>query len=346
MNDCRESTNSDRQRGGVTGRGRCAMRIESDLLRCPVCKGSLNEIEGGWRCASCGLDYPLCDGFPDLVPPSISSLKRSERSHYTDLIDFYLRMHETWKGSPFYNHVHDDFLGDLKRLPAGSLILEVGCGLGSDGLKLLRSGYRVVETEIAPGSLGEARRLHHDHGFSDSCAHLLADAENLPFAEGTFDGAFMVASLHHLQEPVSCLREIRRVIKPGGIFVLGTELNSWQHQTIFPVGKRVILFIYRMLGKGNYHPETVSEADNLTEGFSAKELQAMFKTAGFSSLELKPAGFLAAMLLFLELEISSHIGRSTRLFPLESVALKVDAFLERISILAPYPWHWNAVAYV
>ena len=203
----------------------------------------------------------------------------------------------------------------------------------------------MVETEIAPGSLREARRLHHDHGFADTCAHLLADAESLPFADGAFDGAFMVASLHHLQEPVSCLREIRRVIKPGAIFVLGTELNSWQHQTIFPVGKRFLLLIYRMLGKGSYHSETVSEADSQTEGFSAKDLQAMFKAAGFSRLELKPAGYLAALVSFLELLISGHIGRNIRLFPLESAALKVDALLERIKILAPYPWHWNALAY-
>ena len=321
------------------------MRIESGLLRCPVCKGSLNKLEDGWRCTFCGIDYPLCDGFPDLVPPSISDLKKSERRHYTDLIDFYLRGHEMWKGSPFYNHVHKDFLDDLRKLPARSLILEVGCGLGSDGLELLRSGYRVVETEIAPGSLREARRLQVDDGFSDSCAHLLADAENLPFAENTFDGALIVATLHHLPDPVCFLREIRRVIKPGGIFVIGTELNSWQFRTIFPVGKRFIQLVYRILGKGSYKAETVSEADDLTEGFSAKDLQAMFEAAGFSRLELKPAGYLAALVYFLAVLISGYIGRDLRLFPLESAALKVDALLERIKILAPYPWHWNALAY-
>lgn len=322
------------------------MRVESDLLRCPVCKGRLEDLEEGWRCTSCVIDYPLYEELPDMVPADTSGIKSSEREHYTDLIDYYLRMHDTWKESPFYNHSHEDFLGDLRKLPAGSLILEVGCGLGTDGLRLLRSGYRVVETEIAPGSLSEARRLHVGGGFGDSSAHLLADGENLPFAEDTFDGAFMVASLHHLPDPVCCLREIRRVVKPGGIFVLGTELNNWQFRTIFPVGKRVILLIYRMLGKGTYRPETVSEGDKETEGFSAKELQAMFKTAGFSRLDLKPAGYIAAMVSFLELEISDHIGRNLRLFPLESAALKADAFLERIKILAPYPWHWNAVAYM
>jgi SAM-dependent methyltransferase len=317
--------------GGGTGKGGLLMRLESDLLRCPVCKGSLSERDDGWLCSSCGIDYQPCEGFPDLVSPHVSDLKRSERSHYTDLIDFFVSTHEKWKDSPFYNYVHERFLNDLRTLPAGSLILEVGAGIGTDGLKVLRSGYRLVE---------------RDHGFGDSCAHLLADAEELPFADDAFDGAFMVACLHHLPEPLSCLREIRRVVKPGGILVLGTELNSWQHKTIFPVGKRVIQFIYRMLGKGGYKAETVSEADDLTEGFSAGDLRAMLEAAGFSRFELKPAGYLAAATVFFELEISGHLGRPIRMYPLESAAIKVDSYLERINFLAPYPWHWNAVAYV
>jgi hypothetical protein len=127
---------------------------------------------------------------------------------------------------------------------------------------------------------------------------------------------------------------------------MGTELNGWQHQTIFPAGKRVIQFIYKMLGRDSYKTGTVSEADDLTEGFSEKDLIEIFTGAGFSSFELKPAGYLAAMVVFLELETSRYVGRNIRLYPVERIGMKVDTFLERISVLKPYPWHWNAVAYV
>ncbi|EQD38022.1 protein containing DUF343 [mine drainage metagenome] len=50
-----------------------------EILRCPVCRGSLTLtarrtegpeiVEGTLRCAACGVDYPIADGIPDLLPP-------------------------------------------------------------------------------------------------------------------------------------------------------------------------------------------------------------------------------------------------------------------------------------
>ena len=104
-------------------------------------------------------------------------MKAQERAHYTEKVDYYLHMHSTWHRSPFYRHYHRAFLELFHPLPPGSLILECGCGLGHDGLELLRRGYRLVATDISPGQLREARELHLREGFAHSSLHLLADAD-------------------------------------------------------------------------------------------------------------------------------------------------------------------------
>lgn len=315
-----------------------------DVLRCPSCGSGLEISPEGAACSDCRTAFGEVNGLPDLLPPDVHPLVASEREHYTEKVDYYLHMHATWCGSPFYRHYHAAFLEDLRRLPPGSLILETGCGLGNDGLELLRSGYRLVETDVSPGQLFEARRLHHREGFEDSSFHLLADASRLPFADASFDGMLMVASLHHLPEPEKALREARRVLQPGGLLVLGTEPNAWQNKTIYPVGKLFLKLVRALSGKAQEPPAAVSEADRLTEGFSAASLSRLLKEAGFEHVELKPAGYLSALLFFASTELSQLLGKTVRFFPLERLAIPLDEFLGRLPLLSRYPWHWNAVA--
>lgn len=315
------------------------------ILRCPTCKGILAAQAGGLFCAECGCVYSPEKDLMNLLPADLSDLKKQEHEHYTDKIDYYIEMHKTWCESPFYRHYHEAFLDDIRGLPENSLVLELGCGLGNDGLELLQAGYRLVETDIAPGELMEACRMHERQGFGEKAAHILSDAENLPFKDDSFDSVFMVASLHHLPDPEKALVEARRVLKPGGIFVMGTEPHTWQHKTIFPVGNFFLKLAYRILGKENKAAENVSEADQETEGFSGKELEDMFRRAGFSGWKLKPAGYVTAAIFFQTTEFSNIIGRNIRLFALERLFIPFDEMLGRMGFFRKYPWHWNAIAY-
>ncbi len=320
------------------------MDLASNILCCPTCKVPLEPGEDALVCPACQVRYNELDGMWDLIPPASSALKLSERSHFSEKTSYYLDMHAAWHRSPFYRHYHASFLDRLRELPRDSLILETGCGLGHDGLELLRSGYRVVETDISPGQLAEARRLHGEEGFFAQSSHLLADAENLPFASDCFDGAFTVASLHHLPDPLASLREIRRVMRPGGIFVLGTEPNNWQNYTIYPLGRTLLGAARRIAGRPIGGEEMVSEADKLTEGFSGRQLERLLREAGFTSIDLMPAGYISAAIFFISTEVSQMLPRDIRLFPLERAVIPLDEALGRLPILSKYPWHWNAAA--
>lgn len=314
------------------------------VILCPACREPLEGGSEGWRCPACGRAVPLIDGLPDLTPPGTGDLKLQEREHYTEQIDYYLGMHATWNRSPFYRHSHGAFLSRLKGLGRGSRVLELGCGLGNDGLELLRAGLEVTATDIAPGHLAEAQRLHREAGYESACAHLLVDAENLPFADGSFDGVLVVAALHHLPDPRRALAEARRVLRPGGLLALGTEPNNWQGRTIYPAGKFLLHAVLHLLGKVEVRPDHVSEADKLTEGFSRRQLDCLLAGAGFTRRELQPAGYLSATVFFVSTEASELLGRPLRLFPLERLFLPLDELLGRLPLLRRYPWHWNAYA--
>ncbi len=318
--------------------------ISDNLFRCPSCGNNLSLSGEVWNCTTCQAEYPKRATLWDFTPRDVAGISLLEREHYTDKIDYYLEMHQTWQGSPFYRHYHGRFLDHLRTLEPGSLILELGCGLGHDGLELLRSGYRVVETDIAPGQICEARELHQSEGFTGDCEHLLADAQNLPFADGQFDGAMMVAMLHHLPDPLAALREVKRVLKPGGMLVLGTEPNTWQHAFLFPAGKRMLHAAYRLMGREADPGEMVSAADKETEGFSAYDLEYLFIRAGLETWRLEPAGFISAAAFFVAMEFSEHFGWGVKLFGLERAGIVIDEWLEKKGRLARYPWHWNAVA--
>lgn len=321
-----------------------ALQPWEEILRCPSCRGNLEIAPDRTTCSRCGLFFGEAGGLPDFLPPDSPPLTISEREHYTEKVDYYLRMHAAWCGSPFYRFYHRKFLEDFHNLPSGSLILEIGCGLGNDGLELLRSGYRVVETDVSPGQLAEAQRLHRERGFESSSAHLLADAASLPFADASFDGVLMVASLHHLPDPGRALREVRRVLRSGGLLVLGTEPNDWQNRTIYPLGKIFLRILRAVTGRGHDLSEAVSEADKLTEGFSGVALKRLLHEAGFQRVELKPAGYLSAAVFFFSTELSHLLGTNIRLFPLERLAIPLDERLGRLPVLSRYPWHWNALA--
>lgn len=100
--------------------------------------------------------------------------------------------------------------------PPGSRVLEAGCGVGAQTAHLVASspGAGIVAVDVDGQSLARARaRLGGD---SAEVEWRQADVRELPYAAGTFDHAFVCFLLEHLAAPGQALRELRRVLRPGG----------------------------------------------------------------------------------------------------------------------------------
>ena len=106
----------------------------------------------------------------------------------------------------------------LPYLRPGMAVIDCGCGPGSItvGLAEIVAPGQVVGLDIEPRQLETARRLAAERGAS-TLRFEAGSVYELPFADASFDVAVAHFVIEHVREPIRALREIRRVLKPGGI---------------------------------------------------------------------------------------------------------------------------------
>jgi len=94
-------------------------------------------------------------------------------------------------------------------------VLEIGCGLGTDGAQFAKAGadYTGVDLTEAAVELAQKRfELFHLPG-----TFRTADAEQLDFPDNSFDLVYSHGVLHHTPDTAGAVKEVRRVLKPGGL---------------------------------------------------------------------------------------------------------------------------------
>lgn len=98
----------------------------------------------------------------------------------------------------------------------GRDVLEVGCGAGTDLLQFARAGANCSAVDLTEAGISLARRRLAAEGFGAQLQ--VADAEHLPFSEGSFDVVYSWGVIHHSPDTPACAKEIVRVLRPGGRF--------------------------------------------------------------------------------------------------------------------------------
>ena len=110
-------------------------------------------------------------------------------------------------------------------VPAGSLVLDLACGPGIVTAPLAEKARRVVALDLTPQMLANARRRCAAAG-RKNVAFVESSAGRLPFPSGAFDAVVTRLSIHHFPEPAPIVEETRRVLRPGGRFVLADVVSS------------------------------------------------------------------------------------------------------------------------
>ena len=96
----------------------------------------------------------------------------------------------------------------------GLKVLEIGCGLGTDGAQFARAGANYTGVDLTEAAVELARRRFEL--FDLAGEFRTADAENLDFADASFDLVYSHGVLHHTPDTERAVREIHRVLKPMG----------------------------------------------------------------------------------------------------------------------------------
>lgn len=186
----------------------------------------------------------------------------------------------------------------LKRLlpQGGRLLLEIGAGAGRNTRRY--AGFeKIVLLDYSRTQLEQAQQRL---GRSDQYIYVAADAYRLPFADGLFDGATMIRTLHHMADAPKVLAQTARVMQSNAIFILEfankqnlkailrwmLRRQNWSPFTREPVEFAKLNF--------DFHPRTVF--DWLTDaGFSieAKRTVSHFRVGLLK--RIVPATWLAAL---------------------------------------------------
>ncbi|HEY0407224.1 MAG TPA: class I SAM-dependent methyltransferase [Pyrinomonadaceae bacterium] len=96
----------------------------------------------------------------------------------------------------------------------GQRVLEVGCGLGTDGAQFAKAGAIYTGIDLTDAAVELARRRFEL--FDLPGTFRTADAENLDFADASFDVVYSHGVLHHTPDTERAVREVHRVLRPGG----------------------------------------------------------------------------------------------------------------------------------
>jgi ubiquinone/menaquinone biosynthesis C-methylase UbiE len=107
-------------------------------------------------------------------------------------------------------------------------LLEVGCGVGAQTAILLErfAHLKIDSVDAAETQIARAKEYLAEPIAEKRVTLHVAEGQNLPFADNTFDGVFVCWFLEHLNSPLAVLSEIRRVLRPGGIIYCNEVLNS------------------------------------------------------------------------------------------------------------------------
>jgi len=110
-----------------------------------------------------------------------------------------------------------DLLHSDTRYPAGSEVLEAGCGVGAQTVTLARRSPEAhfMSIDVSATSLARARACVEAAGLNN-VQFGQADIFSLPFATGSFDHVFVCFVLEHLAQPVEALTTLVRLLRPGG----------------------------------------------------------------------------------------------------------------------------------
>ncbi len=201
---------------------------------------------------------------------------RKKMKYFDKIAKVYDSWYQTKTGS-YVDRTEKELVFSLLKSKTG-LSLDLGCGTGNYSLELYKKGFGVIGLDLSKEMLKVARKKIPEILF------IKGDAYFLPFKNEVFDLILSITMFEFIKEPEKVMREIYRVLKPGGEILIGT-MNG-----------KSLWFLFKRI-KSLF----VETAYRYARFYTPKELENLCKIVGFKNIETRGIIFLPSFFSFIRL---------------------------------------------
>lgn len=207
--------------------------------------------------------------------------------YYIDETDSYLRgplqgtchFGYTKEGEPFELstalHNMEVLLGQTLDLPAGSVVVDAGCGYGRVARTMAKEyGLNVLGIDLIDQRVKEARRFVGEQGVADKVAIIQGDYTKLPLSDNSVDAVYTMETLCHADPLEQAQSEFMRVLKPGGR-VVHFEYEVPPFDSMNPINRKIAKSMSRRIG--------MASISRFTHG----AFPTLLAAAGFENVDVK-----------------------------------------------------------
>lgn len=211
-------------------------------------------------------------------------------------------------------------------------LLDLGCGAGENSVYFAKKGARCVASDYSPGMVEVAVKLAETNGVK--IEGKVMDAMALEFPDNTFDVVYASNLLHHLPNPKLAIREMHRVLKPGG------KACFWD-----PLRHNPIINVYRRIATKVRTEDEMPLDINLVNFVESLYSQTNYDTF-----------WLASLWIFLQFYLIEKVDpneerywkkiiiEQERLKPLYRRLEKLDVVLKKLPLMKRFAWNLAVVA--
>ena len=276
-----------------------------NLLACPRCKApDLARQDAAYRCPACETQFRVAEGVPVFIRPDAAITSdqieraefwdagwekrnapllaldgegvRAERERYLDEL--------TKEGYPSAVDIGPDDV-------AGKTFLNIGCGGGYEGLLFAGYGAGYIGVDFSHNAARYTGELINKAGYEGITYQ--AEAEALPFRDDSMDFIYSSGVLHHTPNTEDALKEVLRVLKPGGTAMIGlyathSIMFGWYRLHAVARGNLTAGSIQDWLNantEGEW--QTDGRVNRWTATYTRPEFYAMLTGAGFSAIRIR-----------------------------------------------------------
>jgi ubiquinone/menaquinone biosynthesis C-methylase UbiE len=147
---------------------------------------------------------------------------------------------------------------------AGKDVLEVGCGIATDGLEFAKRGARYAGVDLTPNSIEIAKERFALFGLEGKLQVANAEQE-LPFGNGSFDHIYSFGVIHHSPRTEAIVKEMHRVLRPGGSLTVMVYNRS-------SINYYVEIMLVRRIGRWMLYPKFMPHLISKVTGFDEWKL--------------------------------------------------------------------------